>query len=1430
MKKTLKVLLVVLVLSLLALTTLTACDPCSEGHSVEGQPWQTDGTSHWQICSVCEQPTEKVAHLPEADDGDCTTAIHCSVCDAETTAGESAHSYGAWAVGTGDNANKHVRTCSNCGKVDSHSAEAAADDGNCLTEVKCKHGCGLVVVEAATAHTPAEIPAVPATCTVAGSTAGSKCSVCETVITQPEEVPALGHVFGAPNGDELLACTRDNCDCQKVVSVGRIAKDYDRLNNDWNWGALQTQVLDLRDQLPQDFGAVTSLKFGNAELCNAELCNEWTSTYTPGYVLLDGVQWGIPNSANIFGLQTLVATNADGDTANVQVLIVTKVIRTVDDYAAWGATAKSLAVAGESSGAGYFELGNDIIDTDGVIELNAWNNASYYVADAAKYTGFAGTFDGCGYIIDGLKLSAHSESGNDLDYSFVGIMEAEGVLKNIGFTNVDASEMNLAASFLSTTTYGTFENIYVHYAKDHKNLRTFTIMGTTVTTVDVTLTNILIDGGSLVANTTGFKMMPNDKKYDSVFGISPAGANVGYYSDWAGTHTGQIFAGYSALKADSTAWSAISAWGGHWSVDETSGKVIFGAHSNHVAIYSPIDETNHTKVCVIGGEVVATNEAHAWDNADGVVTKPASCTEAGVCTWICTTCGYKKTAEIGMLAHTYDQRVVDTNYLKTEANCHEYAVYYKSCVCGKTSEGQTGEAEFADQTAGYDATNHDGQTEIRDAVTGTCSIDGYTGDTYCLGCQAKISAGENTGKDEDNHVNTVQQGAQAPTCGVDGKENDTYCNDCQEVVVTGATIPATGDHNYKKQDDTDNYTISETQHWIVCSVCGAEQADSRADHSDDDHDGKCVCGANVECKHDGEFTYTKNDNGTHQKKCDLCQTTINSEETCTFGEWSADTATCTSVGSQSRECSLCHYVERKQTEMLAHNYGTEIPKADATCDTNGKLAHYKCSVCNKLFVKEGENHVEKQESDLVISASHKLVLVEAKASTCQEQGNDAYYDCSVCDKYFDDAQGATEIEVDSWILELADHDYEWTVVPASCVAGSQTGVCSVCNDTKTETLSAVGHVFATPDGDESLKCLGCDIERVVSVARLSKDVTHDGSTYVFGSLMTKVIDLRGLLPDNFGVVTSLTFGGTELSVPTSTAGYAPGYVHLDNLAWKISNTAANFGKQKIMAYSEAYSEGIEIEVLVVTKVIRSAADYALITATSTWVSNGGYFELGCDIKPATEGGNIDCVPLQNGFKGTIDGCGYSIDGLKAISVSDGRGGFAYGFADAAATIKNIAFTNIDLPSGLSCKFLGQSTAGTYQNIYLSFDDVSDSGYMLVQSMATAVVIDNVFADYTNAKGSASYLLGDGRNNGLDSADIYGVGSISGWKYAENQSNTGVLAGHYLASYTALKADATAFSAVSAWANECEYWQINAETGEVSFGRPAVETPADPADV
>ena len=99
--------------------------------------------------------------------------------------------------------------CSVCGTVIKAQTEIPAkghswNEGEITTSPTCENVgvktytctvCNATKTEAidATGHTPVEVAEQPATCTEAGHKAGTKCSVCEAILSGMEEIPATGH-------------------------------------------------------------------------------------------------------------------------------------------------------------------------------------------------------------------------------------------------------------------------------------------------------------------------------------------------------------------------------------------------------------------------------------------------------------------------------------------------------------------------------------------------------------------------------------------------------------------------------------------------------------------------------------------------------------------------------------------------------------------------------------------------------------------------------------------------------------------------------------------------------------------------------------------------------------------------------------------------------------------------------------------------------------------------------------------------------------------------------------------------------------------------------------------------------------------------------------------------------------------------------------
>ena len=107
---------------------------------------------------------------------------------------------------------------------------------------------------------------------------------------------------------------------------------------------------------------------------------------------------------------------------------------------------------------------------------------------------------------------------------------------------------------------------------------------------------------------------------------------------------------------------------------------------------------------------------------------------------------------------------------------------------------------------------------------------------------------------------------------------------------------------------------------------------------------------------------------------------------------------------------------------------------DALCSyyvEGGGFKHTSDGTLNGMATEQGYyalaayyRLVNKQTSlyDMTDVCPHSLTATAAKAATCTEAGNSAYWTCSRCHKYFSDAAGKTEIAKDSWIINALGHD------------------------------------------------------------------------------------------------------------------------------------------------------------------------------------------------------------------------------------------------------------------------------------------------------------------------------------------------------------------------------------------------------------------------
>ena len=144
-------------------------------------------------------------------------------------------------------------------------------------------------------------------------------------------------------------------------------------------------------------------------------------------------------------------------------------------------------------------------------------------------------------------------------------------------------------------------------------------------------------------------------------------------------------------------------------------------------------------------------------------------------------------------------------------------------------------------------------------------------------------------------------------------------------------------------------------------------------------------------------------------------------------------ATCTTDGSVTYTCSCG---KEKIDVIPATGHTLEpVDAVAATCTTDGNDAYYKCSVCGALFA-DAEGTTALDAIPTVPATGHTEVTDAAVAPTCTETGLTEGSHCSVCN------------EVIVAQTEVAALGHTYTYVDNG--DGTHTATCSVCNNTVTE--------------------------------------------------------------------------------------------------------------------------------------------------------------------------------------------------------------------------------------------------------------------------------------------------------------------------------------------------------------------------------------------
>ena len=221
-------------------------------------------------------------------------------------------------------------------------------------------------------------------------------------------------------------------------------------------------------------------------------------------------------------------------------------------------------------------------------------------------------------------------------------------------------------------------------------------------------------------------------------------------------------------------------------------------------------------------------------------------------------------------------------------------------------------------------------TEIINKKDATCSVEGYTGDTFCKDCGETLATGTTIEKkphtvgtsatcvskavcsvcgeafgevDADNHVHTTVKNLKEATCTQTGYTGDTYCTDCDKLLGMGKELAALG-HDYKATVTKQPTTTEEGIRTYTCTRCNSSYTESIAKLPE-------------QHKHEYTETVTKE-------------------------------PTCTDTGIKTFTCS-CGDSYTETIAALGHSYTSKVTKA-ATITEEGIMT-YTCLKCGHSYTQ-----------------------------------------------------------------------------------------------------------------------------------------------------------------------------------------------------------------------------------------------------------------------------------------------------------------------------------------------------------------------------------------------------------------------------------------------------------------------------------------------
>lgn len=272
-----------------------------------------------------------------------------------------------------------------------------------------------------------------------------------------------------------------------------------------------------------------------------------------------------------------------------------------------------------------------------------------------------------------------------------------------------------------------------------------------------------------------------------------------------------------------------------------------------------------------------------------------------------------------------------------------------------------------------------------------------------------------------------------PVCDLGGYSIYT-CNECHKQFF--ADIEPAKDYPHQVEKATKAATCHKTgikDNVWQCKVCEAYFKDAAATDkyaADDDSYIAPVLSHNwVNQKDNGDCTIDK---------CSKCgDERVAGNATCVAHKYYVTkflepVPTCASKAKANVKCSECGD-EQTNVEVdnngVPHTYGELVPAKPVTCETNGWNAYYQCSVCKEYF-DESKNPADWEDDILLKTPGHqpemnggKPVVLFEKPATCIANGSRTYR-CDECGKFIENEIIPANPIKGYWVYNTDTKEYE----------------------------------------------------------------------------------------------------------------------------------------------------------------------------------------------------------------------------------------------------------------------------------------------------------------------------------------------------------------------------------------------------------------------